>query len=92
MKKKTFFVERTTGDDILDALSIRINQTLKTEKKIDDKKNNVYFWLFKFIILIFIFYLLTYALIFVKDLGVSLIYYFGTTLRGISSFTLSFYY
>ena len=33
MKKKTFFVERTTGDDILDALSIRINQTLKTEKK-----------------------------------------------------------
>lgn len=90
MKKKRFFVERTTGDDILDALSIRINQTLKTEKQIDDKKNNVYFWLFKLIILIV--YLLFINLCFdvIKDLGVSLIYYFGTTLRGISSFTLSF--
>ena len=90
MKKKKFFVERTAGDDILDALSIRINQTLKTEKKIDDKKNNVYFWLFKFIILII--YLLFINLCFdvVKDLGIALIYYFGTTLRSMFSFTLSF--
>lgn len=90
MKRKKFFVERTAGDDILDALSIRINQTLKTEKKIDDKKNNVYFWLFKFIILII--YLLFINLCFdvVKDLGIALIYYFGTTLRSMFSFTLSF--
>ena len=52
MGKRKLFVERTEGDDILDALSLRVNETLKTEKKIDDKKNNVYFWLFKFLLLI----------------------------------------
>ena len=36
MKKKNFRVERTSGDDILDALSLRLNQNLRTEKQIDD--------------------------------------------------------
>ena len=33
-KKKGFKVERTNGDDILDALSMRLNQNLRTEKQI----------------------------------------------------------
>ena len=86
MKKNRFRVERTGGDDILDALSMRINQDLRTEKEIDDKKNNVYFWLFKFLILIV--YLIFVVAVFevAKELGVSLIYLFAVSLRSVLSF------
>lgn len=82
---KDKIVERTEGDDILDALSLRINSTLKTEKKIDDQKNNVYFWLFKFIALAF--YLLIINVIFsmLRAAGVDLIYSIAVSLRGILS-------
>lgn len=82
---KDKIVERTEGDDILDALSLRLNSTLKTEKKIDDKKNNVYFWLFKFIILIIYLLLINVVFSLVRDLGVSLIYYIAVSLRGVLS-------
>ena len=86
MKKNRFRVERTEGDDILDALSMRINQDLRTEKQIDDKKNNVYFWLFKFLFLILYLIVINVAFIAVKELGVSLIYLFAVSLRSVLSF------
>lgn len=88
-KKKKFFIERTDEDDILDSLSLRVNDILKTDKKIDDKKNNIYFWLFKFLLLII--YLIFINLIFnaIRELGISLIYYVGVSLRGIASFLYS---
>ena len=84
-KKKRKFIERTEGDDILDALSLRVNETLKTEKKFDDKKNNVYFWLFKFLLLIL--YLIGVNILFslIEDLIIDLIYYFGVSLRSVFS-------
>ncbi len=90
MKRKNFKVERTDGDDILDALSMRINQNLRTEKQIDDKKNNVYFWLFKFLILIVYLLILNGIFYLVKELGVYLIYLFAVSLRSVLSFIFDF--
>ena len=86
MKKSKFRVERSSGDDVLDALSMRINQDLRTEKELDDKKNNVYFWLFKFLILLV--YLVVVVAVFegIKYLGVNLIYLFAVSLRSVLSF------
>lgn len=85
VKKKEFFIERTEGDDILDALSLRVNETLKTEKKVDDKKNNVYFWLFKFIILMIYLLFINVIFLVVEDVVIDFIYYFSVSLRGIVS-------
>jgi len=85
MGKRKLFVERTEGDDILDALSMRVNETLKTEKKIDDKKNNVYFWLFKFLILIVFIVAVNVLITLVENVAIDLIYYFSVSLRSIFS-------
>lgn len=85
-RKKDYFIKRTEGDDILDALSLRINSTLKTEKKMDDKKNNVYFWLFKCIILVMYLFLINTIFDVVRDVVVDFIYYFSVSLRGMISF------
>ena len=45
MKKKN---EKVTSNDVLDALSIRLNDLLKIGKKGSvERKNSSYFWLFK---------------------------------------------
>ena len=85
-KKKSFRVERTNGDDILDALSMRLNQNLRTEKQIDDKKNNVYFWLFKFVILLIYLLIINACFELFKYLGVNLIYFFAVSLRSVLAF------
>ncbi len=85
-KKKGFKVERTNGDDILDALSMRLNQNLRTEKQIDDKKNNVYFWLFKLLILIIYLLIVNCCFELFKYFGVNLIYLFAVSLRSVLSF------
>ena len=72
MRKKER-VERTTGDDILDEISLHINKKLKTEKAIDNQKNNVYFWLFKFLVLILYLIVINVVLYEIKELGVDLI-------------------
>ena len=82
---KDKIVERTEGDDILDALSLRINSTLKTEKKIDDQKNNMYFWLFKFIVLAFYLLIINGVFTILREIGVDLIYSIAVSLRGILS-------
>ena len=86
MKKNRFRVERTSGDDVLDALSMRLNQNLRTEKEIDDKKNNVYFWLFKFLILLVYLAVVIFVFEGIKELGVTLIYLFAVSLRSVLSF------
>lgn len=83
--EKKLKVSRSERDDILDALSLRINQKLKTEKAIDDQKNNVYFWLFKFIILILYLVFINIAFDLIRDLGTDLIYYFAVSLRSVFS-------
>ena len=90
MAKGKFKVERSSGDDILDEMSMRINQKLKTEKKIDDKKNNVYFWLFKFCLLIFYLLFINGVFYLVNELGVLLIYTFAISLRSVLSSLYSF--
>lgn len=90
MKKSGFKVERSTGDDILDEMSLRINQKLKTEKKIDDQKSNVYFWLFKFCFLLLCLVFINFILKIIDDVGVNLIYFFAISLRGILSSIYSF--
>ena len=85
MKKNKFRVERTNGDDLLDAFSMRINQNLRTEKEIDDKKNNVYFWLFKFIALIACLIFVDFVFEAIKYVGVDLIYLFAVSLRSVLS-------
>lgn len=81
--KKT--IERNNEDDILDALSLFINKKLKTEKNGDDKKNNVYFWLFKLIILIIYIGIIDVLFDSFTTLGVELIYYFSISLRSVLS-------
>ena len=82
---KKLFVERDYDDDVLDALSLWVNKKLKTEKKRKDKKDNVYFWLFKFILLICYIYIIKVLFEGISELGVSLIYYFAVSLRSIFS-------
>ena len=90
MIKGKFKVERSSGDDILDEMSMRINQKLKTEKNIDDKKNNVYFWLFKFCLLILYLLLINFGFHLIDKLGVTLIYAFAVSLRSVLSTIYSF--
>ena len=85
-RRKNFLVDRNGEDDILDALSLRINETLKTEKKIDDKKNNVYFWLFKVLILIVYLFIINFILIVFGKIGTTIIYHFSVSLRSVFSF------
>ena len=90
MSKGKFKIERSSGDDILDEMSMRINQKLKTEKKIDDKKNNVYFWLFKFCLLILYLLFVNFAFQVLREVGVTLIYTFAISLRSVLSAVYTF--
>lgn len=83
MKKKN---EKVTSNDVLDALSIRLNDLLKTGKKGSvERKNSSYFWLFKLIFVVL--YILLIVIIFdvTRDFGVALIYAFGKSLRSVLS-------
>ena len=88
-KKESNFFERTQEDDILDALSLIINKKLKTEKQIDDQKNNVYFWLWKCLLLLIYLLFINILFVLIKDLGVLLIYYFSTSLTSLTSLLYS---
>ena len=83
--KRKFKVERTLGDEIIDELSLHINKKLKTGKQVDDKKNNVYFWICKFALLILYLLLLNFFFYLLKEIGTNLIYYFSVSLRSVLS-------
>ena len=84
-KSIKFKVERTLGDDIIDEISLHINKRLKTGKQIDDKKNNVYFWICKFAILVLYLLVLNFFFYLLKEVGTNLIYYFSVSLRSVLS-------
>ena len=90
MARKKERVKRTTGDDILDEISLHINKKLKTEKAIDDQKNNVYFWLFKFLVLIIYLLVVNIALYGIKELGSDLINLMFLSLSSIFAGVYSF--
>lgn len=74
-----------TSNDILEALSLRVNEILRPGKKKENKKENIFFWIFKFIFLVL--YLLIIAWFFnqLRGLGVSIIYFIGKSLRSVLS-------
>ena len=74
---------KLTSNDVLEALSIRTNQILKIEKDKDDKKNNLNFWLFKFIYLAIYIFILVEIFNNVRDAGVVTFYYIGKSLRSV---------
>ena len=76
---------KLTSNDVLEALSIRTNQILKIEKDKDDKKNNLNFWLFKFIYLAIYIFILVEIFNNVRDAGVVTFYYVGKSLRSVLS-------
>ena len=76
--------ENVTTNDVLEALSMRINDVLRPNKK-DNKRNNAYFWIFKFGILILYLLLITWFLTNLKNLGVVIIYGISNSLRSVYS-------
>lgn len=77
--------DKITSNDVLDALSMRVNDVLRPGRK-DNKKNNPYFWIFKVIFLVIYILLFTWLFDAIRDLGVALIYTFSDSLRSILSY------
>ena len=78
--------DKVTVNDVLEALAIRLNDVLRPDKKSKNKKNNAYFWAFKFILLIALLMLINYVFANFEEIGVSLIYAIGKSLRSVLSF------
>ena len=74
-----------TSNDILEALSIRVNDILRPNSKRQTKKNNIFFWIFKFIFLLLFIILIAWFFNQLRGLGVSIIYFVGKSLRSVLS-------
>lgn len=79
------YSDKLNSNDVLDILSIKLNDVLKTTKKDRDKKDNSYFWLFKLILLIFYVILLIALFNAIEHFGVAIIYAIGKSLRSVLS-------
>lgn len=81
-------------DSIFDLVSMRINETLKTERKNTSPRNNPYFWIVKAFLLIISIFLTYHIFEGFKEVGTELIYEINKSLRsilsGIWQFTVSF--
>ena len=77
--------EKVSVNDVLEALAIRLNDVLRPDKKSKNKKNNAYFWTFKFIFLLLLIWLITIIFNSFEDFGVSLIYIIAKSLRSVLS-------
>ncbi len=73
-----------TSNDILEALSIRINDTIRPNRN-KEKKNNAYFWIFKCILLLIYIQILVWIFFELKEIGVFAIYKAAKSLRSILS-------
>lgn len=73
-----------TSNDVLDALSIRLNDTIRPNRN-KDKKSNAYYWIFKFTFLIL--YVIILHIVFneIREFGVFLIYEVANSLRSVLS-------
>lgn len=78
--------DKVTVNDVLEALAIRLNDVLRPDKKSKNKRNNAYFWAFKFIFLILLLFLINIVFSSLQDIGVSLIYAISKSLRSVLSF------
>ena len=78
--------KKITSNDVLEALSIRTNQILKTEKDSKDPKNSLNFWIFKFIYLAIYVFILRVLFDAIRDGGVEIIYFLGKSLRSVLSY------
>ena len=76
--------QNVTANDVLDALSISLNDNIRPSKN-KDKKNNGYFWIFKFIFLIILVLFTAFVFDQVRELGVFIIYSVARSLRSILS-------
>ncbi len=76
--------QKITSNDILELISIKINDTIRPNKK-KDKKNNAYFWIFKCILLLIYIQIIICLLNGIKDLGILAIYDSAKSLRSILS-------
>ena len=77
---------KVSVNDVLEALAIRINDVLRPDKKSKNKKNNAYFWIFKCILLCIFLWMIHVVFESFSELGVSLIYAIGKSLRSVLSF------
>lgn len=77
--------EKVSVNDVLEALAIRLNDVLRPDKKSKNKKNNAYFWTFKFIFLLLLIWLITIVFNSFEEFGVSLIYIIAKSLRSVLS-------
>ncbi len=79
---------------IIDLLSLRINETLKSERKNTTADNNPYFWIVKFFILFFSIIGISILFDVIREVGTEAIYEINRSLRsilaGIWGFTVSF--
>lgn len=79
---------------IIDLLSLRINETLKSERKNTTADNNPYFWIVKFFILVFSIIGISILFDVIREVGTEAIYEINRSLRsilaGIWGFTVSF--
>ena len=78
--------DKVTINDVLEALAIRLNDVLRPDKKSKNKKNNAYFWAFKFILLIALLFLINFVFRNFEEIGVSLIYSITKSLRSVLSY------
>ena len=76
--------QKITSNDVLEALSVRINETIRPNRN-KDKKNNTYFWIFKFILLFLYIQLIVWAFNGVREIGVLSIYAVANSLRSVLS-------
>ena len=76
--------QKVTSNDVLEALSIRLNDTIRPNRN-KDKKNNAYFWIFKFAFLLIYAWIIALILNTVIDIGVFFIYEFAVSLRSVLS-------
>ena len=77
---------KVSVNDVLEALAMRLNDVLRPNKKSKNKKNNAYFWAFKCIFLIILLLMIIAVFNCLSDVGVSLIYLIGKSLRSVLSF------
>ena len=77
---------KVTVNDVLEALAIRLNDFLRPDKKSKNKKDNSYFWVFKFIFLMLLIWFISFIFNNFIEIGVSLIYLVAKSLRSILSY------
>lgn len=81
--------DKITSSDVLDALSMRVNDVLRPGRK-NNKKNNSYFWIFRVIFLAFYLLIISWIFDVLKQFGVEIIYTFSNSLRSVLSYVWKF--